>query len=117
MIIAVQGSKTFQDYSIFMRAMRTALYEMDKEDKEIYIYSAGPVKTNNMALEFSNVSERGLKARGIKIQARKISSSWLEENMNSMDYFAFFSRPGEPISYLVDLADQLGVEAGVYTFQ
>lgn len=116
MIVAVQGSRSFEDYSIFLRAMRTALYDMDKEDKEIYIYSAGPVRVNNMALEFSNVSERGLKARGIKIQCRKVPFGWLEENMSTIDYFAFFSKPGEPISKLVSVADDLKVEAGVYTY-
>lgn len=116
MIMAVQGSRNFEDYAVFLRAMYSALSSMKPEDKEIYIYSAGPVKVNNMALEFSNVSENSLKARGIKIQTRKIPISWLEENLGQCDYYAYFSKPGEPISKLVDQADSLGIEAGLYTY-
>jgi hypothetical protein len=36
--------------------------------------------------------------------------------MNDVDYFAFFSKPGEPVSKMVALADSLGVDAGVYTY-
>ena len=116
MIVAVQGSKGFSDYTIFLRAMRTALYTMGPEDKEITILSAGPVRVNNMSLEFSNVSENGLRARGIKIQSRRIPESALKDKMSDVDYFAFFSKPGEPVSKMVDLADKLGVDAGVYTY-
>lgn len=116
MIIAVQGSRNFNDYSIFLRAMRTALSGMSEDDKEISIYSVGPVRVNAMSLEFSNVSERGLKARGIKINTRKVTPDWLESNMSNVDYFAFFSKPGERISDLVDVADNVGIDAGVYTF-
>jgi hypothetical protein len=116
MIMAVQGSRNFEDYAVFLRAMRTALSTMKNEDKEIYIYSAGPAKINAMALEFSNVSERSLKARGIKIQMRKVPPSWVQEYMSELDYFAFFAQPGEPVSKLVDAADSSGVDAGVYIY-
>lgn len=116
MIVAVQGSKSFSDYTIFLRAMRTALYSMDSSDKEIIIWAAGPVKVNNMALEFSNISEDSLRARGIKIQTRRIPESLLKDKMKDVGYLAFFSKPGEPVSKMVDLADKLGVDAGVYTY-
>lgn len=117
MILAVQGSHKFEDYNIFLRAMYTGLATIKDEDREIYLYSAGPYRVNNMAKEFANVSENSLRARGIKIQARRVSHLWLADNMKFMDYFAFFSKPGEPISKLVNLADELGVEAQVYTFR
>ena len=116
MIVAVQGSKGFSDYTIFLRAMRTALYSMDDKDKDITILSAGPVKVNNMALEFSNVSENGLRARGIRIQTRRVPESLLKDKMKDVGYFAFFSKPGEPVSKMVEIADNLGVSAGVYTY-
>lgn len=116
MIMAVQGSRNFEDYAVFLRAMYSALSSINPEDKEIYIYSAGPVRVNNMAQEFSNVSENSLKARGIRIQTRRITISWLEENLGQCDYYAYFSKPGEPISKLVDKADALGIEAGLYTY-
>ena len=116
MRIAVQGSSTFSDYTIFLRAMRTALYSMDAEDKEIMLYSIGPVRLNNMALEFSNVSEDSLRGRGIKISCRKMPSSWIKDNIKSIDYFAYFCKPGDPVSSLVDLADESDVSAAVYSY-
>lgn len=117
MILAVQGSHKFEDYNIFLRSMLTGLGTMHEDDKEIYIYSAGPYKVNSMAQEFSNKSEDSLRARGIKIQVRRVNHRWLRDNMKLVNYFAFFSKPGEPISDLVDLADELKVEAQVYTFR
>jgi hypothetical protein len=116
MIMAVQGSRNFEDYAVFLRAMRTALSGMNNEDKEIYIYSAGPAKVNSMVMEFTNVSERSLKSRGIKIQMRKVPPSWVEEYVRDIDYFAYFGKPNEPVSKLVKVADGAGVEAGVYIF-
>ena len=116
MIMAVQGTNSFSDYNIFLRAMYTAFSTMSDDDKQILVYSAGPVKVNNMALEFCNVTENSLRARGVRIQTRRITRKWLEDSMASLDYFAFFSKPGEPVSNLVDLADEYNVEAQVYTF-
>lgn len=117
MILAVQGSHKFEDYNIFLRSMLTGLGTMQDDDKEIYIYSAGPYRLNSMAQEFANVSENSLRARGIKIQVRKVNHRWLKDNMKFVSYFAFFSKPGEPISDLVSLADELKIEAQVYTFR
>jgi hypothetical protein len=116
MIMAVQGSRNFEDYAVFLRAMYTALYQIDPEDKEIYIYSAGPAKVNSMAMEFTNVSERSLKARGIKIQMRKVPPSWVEEYIHDIDFFAYFAKPKEPVSRLVKVADDAGVESEIYIF-
>jgi len=117
MKIAVQGSKTFSDYTIFLRAMRTALYSMTQEDKEVTLYAVGPVRVNDMAQEFSNVSEDGFRGRGMKISCRKMPQSWLENNMSTMDYFAFFKKPGETTSSLVEVADNSGVDAQIYEFK
>lgn len=116
MIVAIQGSKTFNDYSVFLRAMGTSLSMLGEEDKEFLIYSAGPASINSMGLEFSNVSERGLKARGIKIKFFKIPPSWIKGNIHSIDYLAYFSKPKEPVSSLVDLAESKDIEVGVYRY-
>ena len=71
---------------------------------------------NAMAIEFLNVSERSLKARGIKTKFIKIPPKWIEDNINTIDYFAFFSKPKEKLSPLVDLADSKDVEVGVYRY-
>jgi hypothetical protein len=116
MIVAIQGTKTFSDYSVFLRAMGTALSEMKDDDKEFYIYSAGPAQINSMALEFSNVSERSLKARGIRIKMIKVPPSWIKQNVHSLGYFAFFSKPKEPVSPIVSYAESKDALVGVYRF-
>ena len=116
MILAVQGTNKFDEYAIFLRAMGTALHGMKEDDKEIIIYSAGPRRINGMAFEFANISERSLKGRGIRIKVQKVPPSWLENNLYEIDYFAFFSRPKEPVSKLVELAEAKDLEVGVYRY-
>jgi hypothetical protein len=116
MIVAVQGSRNFSDYNIFLRAMGTALHMMESEDGRFIVYSAGPVHINSMAQEFVNVSERGLKARGIRTQLRKVPPSWLKENLTDIDYIAFFSKPKEPLSDFVKYAEDRDAEIGVYRY-
>lgn len=116
MIIAVNGSKEFEDYQVFLRAMGVALSGMSKEDKEIHIYSAGPAKINSMVSEFSNLSERSMKARGIKIKYYKVPSSWLSENMEHVNYFAFLSKPNQAISRIAAEAELKGIELGIFRY-
>jgi hypothetical protein len=116
MILAIQGTSSFEDYSVFLRAMGTALSQIKDEDKEFYVYSAGAAKLNSMALEFCNVSERSLKARGIKIRLIKVPPSWIKQNIHAVDYFAFFSKPKEAVSSLVSYAESKDASVGVYRF-
>ena len=116
MIVAVQGTSSFSEYAIFLRAMGTALSQLDKDDKEFFIYSAGPSKINSMALEFTNVSERSFKARGIKVRTFKVPPSWIKENIHTIEYFAFFSKPKEPVSPIVSYAESKDAQVGVYRF-
>jgi hypothetical protein len=116
MIVAIQGSKAFNDYSVFLRAMGTSLSMLKEDEKEFLIYSAGPSSINSMGLEFSNVSERSLKARGIKIKFFKVPPSWIKQNIHSVNYLAYFSKPKEPVSNLVDLAESKDIEVGVYRY-
>lgn len=115
MIMGVQASHKFEDYNIFLRAMHTALFEI-KDDAELYIYSAGPGKLNNMAIEFANITERSLKAKGIKIQVRRVPPSWFREYMSDIDFFAYFCKPGEGVSDLVDLAESNGKVPYIYRY-
>jgi hypothetical protein len=116
MIIAIQGTKNFSDYNVFLRAMGTALSTMESNDKNIIIYSAGPAIINSMGLEFSNISERGLKARGIRIKFNKVPPSWIKNNLNDIDYVAYFSKPKEPVSAIVEAAEAKDIEVGIYRF-
>ena len=116
MIVGIHGTSSFSEYNIFLRAMGTALSSMDAEDTEFLIYSAGPAKINSMAIEFSNISERSLKARGIKIRTFKVPPKWLKENIHIVDYLAFFSKPKEPVSDIVKVAEAKDLEVGVYRY-
>lgn len=116
MIVAIQGTKNFSDYNVFLRAMGTALSTMETGDKNITIYSAGPAIINSMGLEFSNISERSLKSRGIRIKFNKVPASFIKSNIAEIDYLAYFSKPKEPVSDLVDLAEAKDIEVGVYRF-
>jgi hypothetical protein len=116
MIVAIQGTKLFSDYTIFLRAMGTAMSMLQENDKEFLIFSAGPAKINSMAMEFSNISERSLKAMGIKIKLIKVPPSWIRENIHDVDYFVYLSKPKEPYSDLVELAESKDIEVGIYRY-
>jgi hypothetical protein len=116
MIVAIQGTRNFDDYNIFLRAMGRALSDLPADDKEFLIYAAGPANINSMGLEFANISERSLKVRGIKIRLFKIPPTWVKDNISTINYFAYFSKPKEPVSDLVDLADAKGIDVGIYRY-
>lgn len=116
MIIVIQGTKSFDDYSIFLRAMGTAMSAMQEGDKEIYVYSAGPAHINSMGMEFTNISERSLKARGIKIKFFKVPPGWVKQNIDDVDYLAYFSKPKESLSELVRFAETKEISVGVYRY-
>ena len=116
MNVVVQGSKEFNDYQVFLRAMGVAMSGMNADDKEIHIYSVGPAKINSMVSEFCNLSERGMKARGMKIKFYKVPPSWVEENMEYVNYFAYLSKPKQPTSKLVAKAELQDVEVGIFRY-
>ena len=116
MIVGIQGSKNFNDYNVFLRAMGVALSSLPKDDTEILVASAGPLNINNMGMEFVNISERSLNARGIKIKLIKIPPSWIKQNIHDIKYFAYFSKPKEPVSDLVNMAESKDVAVGVYRY-
>jgi hypothetical protein len=116
MIVAVQGTSEFNDYNVFLRAMSVALSGMKEDDNEFIIYSVGPAKINNFVSEFSNLSERGMKARGKKIKFYNAAPSWLDTNMNQVNYFAFLSKPNESKSRLVSIAESKNIEVGIFRY-
>lgn len=116
MIVGVQGTSSFNDYQVFLRAMGVSLSTLTEEDPYFYIYSAGPANLNSMVSEFVNLSERGMKSRGKKIKFYKVAPSWIKDNMQDMNYFAFFSNTNEPTSNLVDHAQLHKVEVGIFRY-
>jgi hypothetical protein len=96
--------------------MGTALSMLDGEDPEFTIMTAGPVKINDMAMEFINISERSLKARGIKTKVVKVPPSWFKKNMHDVDYFIYFCLPKESLSEIVREAEDKDIEVGIYRY-
>lgn len=116
MIVGVQGSRSFDDYQVFLRAMGVALSNANEEDPYFYIYTAGPAKINSMVMEFVNVSERSMKSRGKKIKMYKVPPSWIEENIQDFNYLAFLSTPNESVSKLVKEAEKQNIEVGIFRY-
>lgn len=116
MIVGVQGTNSFNNYNIFLRSMAVALSELLEEDKKFYIYSAGPDNINMMAMEFSNLSEKGMKLRGKSIKFIKVNQQWLENNVLELNHFAFLSNPKEPVSKIVHISKLNNINTNVYTF-
>jgi NADPH:quinone reductase-like Zn-dependent oxidoreductase len=81
MVIAVEGTKNFSDYDVFMRAMGIAL-STGTSDNKIQVWSLGPHKINSFTAAFCNSSERFLKNKGYKIVFHKVNAQWIAENIN-----------------------------------
>ena len=113
MIVGIQGSRNFKDYSVFLRAMGTALHGLGN-DEEFTILSAGPYKVNEMALEFINVSN--WKSRGIKAKVVKMPPVALKERIHNLDMFVYFSLPKEAETDLVREAQDKDIEVGIYRY-
>jgi hypothetical protein len=114
MNVAVQGTKEFSDYNIFLRAMGVAL--SDIEDGEFNIYTAGPAQVNSFTAEFCNRSESSLKQRGVRVRFYRVPVSYIEENSKYFNYFAFFSAPNQKPSKLTSAMELSGVEVGIFRY-
>jgi len=114
MNIAVQGTKEFSDYNVFLRAMGVALSDID--DAEFNLYSAGPANINSFTAEFCNLSENSLKQRGIRVKFYRVPASFIEKNMKDFNYFAFLSTPNQRPSKLVASAELEGIDVGLFRY-
>ena len=116
MKVVVQGTNEFNDYQIFLRAMGIALSSIKQDNEEYVVYSVGPQQVHSFVSEFCNVSEKGLKARGIRVKFYKANPQCFEENINDINYFAYFSKPNQYISKLASLAQSNNVELNVFSY-
>jgi hypothetical protein len=57
-----------------------------------------------------------MKSRGKKIKFYKVPASWIEENISYINYLAFLSKPKQPVSKLVAIAEQNNVEVGIFRY-
>lgn len=116
MIVGIQGTSSFSDYNVFLRSMGVAMSMLSKDDKEFVIYSAGPGNVNKMVMEFTNLSERGMKSRGKKIKMFRVAPSWINENIESFNYFIYLATPKEQNSTLVAQAQLNNIEVGIFKY-
>jgi len=116
MIIAVEGTKSFDNYDIFMRAMGVAL-SLPSVDNDIQVWSLGPHKINSFTASFCNSSESFLKNKGFRIHFYKVGHAWVADNISSVNYYAFFSMPKESESKMCKLAQDIeGCEVGIFKY-
>lgn len=113
MILGIQGTRAFNSYQDFIIGMGRALSNLDQDDKQLIVFSAGPHNINSMALEFMNVSERSLKARGIKTRINRVGPKWFKENLHTVDYFLYFCNPKESYSDIYELAQAKDIPGGI----
>lgn len=116
MIVGIQGTNSFKDYNVFLRSIGVALSNLEANDKYFYIYSAGPATVNSMIMEFVNLSERSMKARGKKIKFYKVAPDWISENMSDVNYFIFLSKEKESLSKLVSEAQLNKIDVGIFNY-
>jgi len=116
MIIVVEGTKTFSDYEIFMRAMTVAL-STPNETNEIQVWSLGPHKINSFTAAFCNSAENYLRSKGFKVSFSKINTEYVRHNIDFVNYYAYFSLPKEPLSkFATYMQQQETVEVGIFRY-
>ena len=115
MNIAIQGSKKFDDYQVFMRAMGVALSDLG-DGGVANIYTVGPHKVNSFLAGFVNLTEDGMKARGMGIKWHKVSYNWLRDSLDIIDYFIYLSKPKEHPSALCATAERKDIEVGIFRY-
>ena len=119
MIVGIQGSEDFKDYSIFLSGMYRVLIrlqseEENKENKELIFFSAGPKSIKDMATEYINVSD--FKSRGIKAKLINVPESWFKTNINKIDFFYYFCNKKENLSPLAWHLHKKGLEVQAFRY-
>jgi hypothetical protein len=115
MMVGVQASRNFNDYSIFLAGMAKALYSIKEgTDKEFTVFSAGPHRLNQMAEEYLNVSN--FKARGIKTKLVRVPPNWFKKNHSVINHFAYFCNAKEPIPEIIRFIDGKDVPNFVHRY-
>lgn len=114
MNILVQGSKTFSDYSVFMRSMAVAM--SDYKGDEVVIYCVGPLRVNEFTAQFSNLSEDGMSARGKTMKYFTRPFSWAKKNMNDMDYVIYLTNHKTERPQILKLSEAVGIEGGIFRY-
>lgn len=116
MKIGVSGTRDFDNYNVFLRAMRVALSAFEDSDKELVVYAAGPAKVNSFVTEFTNITENSFKSRGIKTKVYRVTNDEFKKNIPDIDFYAYLCTPGEDKNHLVRHAEEFDIEVRIFRF-
>lgn len=108
MKVMIHGTNKFDQYDIFINALGRVIRSIPEEDGELTLFPLGPTNVNSMCHEFINISERSLKANGIKGKVIPRPVKWGKDNYKDFDLFLFFCKPKEPLSDIATLIDKKG---------
>ncbi len=113
-MVGIQGSKAFNDYAVFLSGMAMILRRLKDLDEELVIFSGGPKKIKDMALEFVNVSN--FKSRGIKVKLVNVPESWFKTNFHKLEIFSFFCNRKESLPELVNFLESKDVDVQIHRY-
>ena len=57
-----------------------------------------------------------MKSRGMKIKKFNVSESWILENLNQVNYCAYFKLPHEKKNKIIAEAELQNLEVGVFSY-
>lgn len=106
MKVLIHGTKNFNQYEIFINALGRVIRSMDEDDDELTVVTLGPQNVTHMAHEFINVSERTLKANGVRPKVMPRTIRWAKSNLEDFDEFVYFCKPKERLSEIAALVDK-----------
>jgi hypothetical protein len=115
MKVLVFGSKSFDDYPVFTRAMSVALSSCD--DGRFFVHTAGPARINSYTAEFMNVTENGLRGRGIKPFFQKVPYPKDPLTLADYDFVAYLSKPVErKLPSVLEAAERKDIDFAVFRY-
>lgn len=102
MKIAIQGTRNFKKYDLFLQAMYMVLTKAkDLGHKEIVFFTAGSANINSMAIGFTNIISDSLKSHGVRARVIPLPPKEIKAKFAEIDKFLFFCNPKEPYSDLM----------------
>ena len=108
MRLVVQGSKTFNDYPLFCRAIGVAFSDLKSGDI-LDISSLGPAALTDHVMEFTNKTRQTLKQKKIVIVFKSIAALNIDDP-GEFDLFYYFCDNGRGLSRTAQWFKDSGIE-------
>lgn len=113
MRLLINGGKSFANEQVFRRAMGVAMYDM-QGDTRLTLLLSGSHKTNDIARQFVNLTERSFTARGMKLDLTYVSVNKLD--WDSVDKVLVFVSPPYKSTPVVKIAEEHGKDVDIYRY-